>query len=780
MPKEVVEETFDVVVIGGGLAGVCAAIAAARHGAYTALIQDRPVLGGNSSNEVRVSVTGASAGGRNPFARETGIIEELRIEDRFRASTPFPVNGEPRPNWDWLLMEWVTLEEDLVLFLNTRALEPILDEETGAIRSLRAYQMSSETDYLLHGSYFIDASGDGAIAALAGAEFLYGREGKLDQPRDARESLAPFKGDGEVLGSSLLFSARDAGHPMKFTPPPWADDYPKESDVPYRDHDQVTAGYWWIEWGGKQNTISDNEMIRDELLKMVYGLWDHIKNHGSHGAENLELDWVGTVVGKRESRRFLGDHLLTQMDIEERPEFPDAVAYGGWPMDIHPADGLRAREMPCIQIYPPGPYNIPLRSLYSKDVPNLFLAGRNFSATHMGFSSARVMGTCAVEGQAVGTAAWLCGKYECSPRELVADHIQELRQALLKDGAYILGARNQDPDDLLRKAEVHETSHYGPLEMTSFEKMIALDSDRAQVFPVSEPFLEKVSVWLESEAKEDMEVKASLYKGEHLTDFSAGAPIAVAVAVLPPGRKAWVTFPFMAHVEPGGMYWVKLHLSRKVLWGMVEESIPGALRAEYMDFRKLWLPRQGCHTFRLVPESWPYRGGNVISGGARPERGPELWISNAGSRLPQSLELELPEAVEMDTLYLTLDTNLDKLVPFGPAPECVRDYTVSYRDEDGWHELFQEKGNHQRRRRHQFEPVKAVGLRLSISATNGDRSARVYEMRAYRERPEVPLPVEEEPEVAAEAPEEPAVEATEEETPVVEAVESEPAEVAAE
>jgi hypothetical protein len=751
MPKEVVEETFDVIVIGGGLAGVCAAIAAARHGAYTGLIQDRPVLGGNSSNEIRVSVTGASAGGRNPFARETGIIEELLIEDRFRSSTPFPVNGEPRPNWDWLLAEWVTREPNLVLFLNTRALEPVMDEATGAIRSVRCIQTSTEAEYLLHARVFVDASGDGSIAAQAGAEFRYGREGKLDQPRDRRESLAPIRGDEQVLGSTLMFSARDVGHPVKFTPPSWAYDYPRDEDIPHREHDNITAGYWWIEWGGKQDTIADNELIRDELLKMVYGIWDHIKNHGSHQADNLELDWVGTVVGKRESRRFMGDYVLTQMDIEERPQFPDAVAYGGWPMDTHPADGLKAREMACIQIYPPAPYPIPLRCLYSKDVPNLFLAGRNISATHMAFSSARVMGTCAVEGQAVGTAAWLCVQHECLPRDVATAHIEELQQTLLRDDCYIPGVRNRDKGDLLLGATVTETSHYGPLEMTRFDRMQTLDSARAQMFTVSEPYLERVSVWLESEAKEDVEVRASLYRAEHLNDFSSTDPIAVAVAMLPPKRQVWVTFPFETTVEPGGCYWIKLDENRKVKWGMVEDSIPGALRSEYMDFRKLWLSRQGCHTFRIAPKSYPYRGANVVSGGARPERGPELWISDPGARLPQSLEIELDGRPEVDTIYLTFDTNLDKLVSFGPAPECVRDYTISYLNDQGeWEPIVRETNNHHRRRRHEFPPIHVSKLRLTVTATNGDPSARVYQIQAYRERPEEPIEVPEE-EAAVEA-----------------------------
>jgi len=732
MGKSVLEESFDVLVVGGGLAGVCAAIAAARHGCSVGLVQDRPALGGNSSNEVRVSISGASAGGRHPFARESGILEEMLIEDRFRSSTPFPRNGEPRPNWDWLLAEWVTREENLTLYLNTRATEAIVDEETGAIRSARAYQLGTEKEFLFHASFFVDASGDGAIAASAGAEYRFGREGR----REFRESLAPLSADSQVLGSSLLFSARDVGHPVKFTPPPWAYDYPDDSDIPYRDHEQVGAGYWWIEWGGNNNPIDDNELIRDELLKMLYGVWDHIKNHGNHNAANLELDWVGTVVGKRESRRFVGDHILTQNELEERPHFPDAVAYGGWPVDIHPAEGLKARESACYQIHVPAPYGIPFRCLYSKNVPNLFFAGRNISATHLAFASARVMGTCAVEGQAVGTAAALCKKHDCLPRELGARYISELQQTLVKDDCYIPGVANEEPGDVLRLASVTASSEDGPLEMPRFDRAVSLDVPRAQMFTVSEPYIERVSVWLESEAKEDITVKATLYKGRNLMDFSSNDPVAAAVAVLPPGKKTWVGFPFQASVEPGGCYWIALDESRRVSWGLAEESIPGAIRAEYMSFRRLWLNRAGCHTFRVTPQSWPYGGQNVVNGFSRPERGPGLWISSRQERMPQFLEFELPEETEIDTVYITFDTNLDKLVAFGPARECVRDYRLSYFDGERWRDLFEEKGNHHRRRRHEFPAVRTTALRLTVLATNGDPSARVYEVRAYRERPE--------------------------------------------
>jgi len=292
-------------------------------------------------------------------------------------------------------------------------------------------------------------------------------------------------------------------------------------------------------------------------------------------------------------------------------------------------------------------------------------------------------------------------------------------------------------DDVLRGASATATSEGGPLENNRYDRMIQVDSDRAQMFTVSEPYLQRVSLWLESDDKEELEVRASLYRAEHLTDFSSTDPLAVALAVLPPKRRVWVTFPFEVSVEPGGMYWVKVDEARRVSWGVHDQSLPGALRAERMEFRKLWLPRQGCHTFRLTPEARPYVAGNVVSGGTRPERGPEMWVSDPGVPLPQSVDLKLAQRAQMDTVYFTFDTNLDSVVSFGPAPECVRDYTFYYRDGDGeWEPIVRETDNHQRLRRHQFPAVWATEVRLTVTATNGDKSARVYEVRAYLERPD--------------------------------------------
>ncbi len=443
----------DVVVAGGGMAGVCAAIAAARHGARVVLIQDRPMLGGNASSEIRMTVSGADVSGGRPNARETGILEELRLENAVRNPQ------RCAQMWDLLLWEWVTREPNITLLLNTSldgaimAESPIRDAPA-RIAAVTATRTSTEDRFTIRARIFVDCTGDGRLGAEAGADYVVGREGKAEYG----ERSAPNVGDRLTLGSSILFQARDYGRPMPFRAPDWIQPI-SEEDLRHRPHQPFSYGFWWVEWGGELDTIKDNEQIRDALYRIALGVWDHIKNGGNHGAENWALEWIGLLPGKRESRRFLGDHVLTQQDLEQAVLFPDRVAYGGWPIDTHPPRGIFARdEAPCEQPRLETVYSIPLRSLYSRNIVNLMMAGRNISATHLAFASARVMATCAVEGQAVGTAAAMAVQRDVTPRDLAAHHIAALQQMLLKDDAYIPHLANADPTDLSRRAAVRASS----------------------------------------------------------------------------------------------------------------------------------------------------------------------------------------------------------------------------------------------------------------------------------------------------------------------------------
>lgn len=441
-----IEASYDVVVVGGGMSGVCAAIAAARHGAHAALVHNRPVLGGNASSEIRMHICGALGTGHNRAnARETGILEEIMLENRHRnPQHSFSI-------FDTILWEKCRFQDGLDLYLNTHI--HAVDGRR-RITAVRGEQLTTEKTFRLTAPLFIDATGDGTVAALAGARVMQGREAAST----FGEAHAPDEADGYTMGNTLLFDTVDMGRPVPFEKPPWAYTFTEE-DLAGRNHKEVTSGYWWVEIGGAgQDTVADGEEIRDDLLRAVYGVWDHIKNSGDHGAANLALSWVGFLPGKRESRRIRGDYVLREDDLTSGRIFDDAVAYGGWPIDLHVPKGIRTRLDPTTFVDLPRVYTIPYRCLYAKDVDNLFVAGRAVSASHVAFASLRVMGTCAVMGQAAGTAAALAAARGLGPREL-GNQVTELRQLLADDDCYIPGYRNRNPSDLARSAAVSASSH---------------------------------------------------------------------------------------------------------------------------------------------------------------------------------------------------------------------------------------------------------------------------------------------------------------------------------
>lgn len=442
----------DLLVAGGGIAGVCCALAAARLGARVMLCQDRSVLGGNASSEVRMHIVGATglSGGEEMQneLREGGIIEELRLDLAVQNPQRSPAL------MDLLLYDKCRREPNLTLYLNTTVVSAVVED--GLIREVRAERPSSEDAFIIRAKTFVDCTGDGRLGIEAGAPFMRGRESKAQ----FGESLAQDEVDAKTLGSSIMFQARKHDRPMPFEAPPWARRFTAD-DFKLRPYGQsgfdlgLEYGYWWIEWGGCLDTLKDNERIRDELLAITLGVWDFVKNHSDIDASHWALEWIGFVPGKRESRRFIGQHILTEGDLLSSRPFPDAIAYGGWPIDTHPPEGVDApNEPPCTQHHLPYLYDIPLRCCVSAGPRNLMFAGRNLSATHIAFASTRVMATCAVVGQGVGTAAALALRQSVLPADIAADAklVHAVQQQLLRDDGYLIGVSNEDPKDLVRTA----------------------------------------------------------------------------------------------------------------------------------------------------------------------------------------------------------------------------------------------------------------------------------------------------------------------------------------
>ena len=439
---------FDVVVIGGGMSGISAAIAAARQGVKVALLQDRPVLGGNASSEIRMHICGATRHGeKKGNFRETGIIEEILLENKYR--NPAYSYGM----FDTLLWEKVVSEENITLFLNTYVRD--VKAENGRVISVTANQLTTEKEIEFSASQFIDCSGDGFVSYKAGAEYMFGRESK----DTFGEPNAVDKADKITMGNSIQFRSLDAGHPVPFQKPDWAYDYSDTDWADIRTKAEITSGYWWVEIGGTEwDCIKDSELTRDEMLKIIYGLWDFIKNHSENkkAAENYYLDWVSFIPAKRESRRIKGDYVLNENDVLENRRFDDAIAYGGWHLDSHRPEGFYAfiNDTPQLEdkaIIFDGIYTIPYRSIYAKDFSNLLLGGRIISASHRAFSSSRVMATCAVVSEASGIAAAMAVKEKCDCRKV---NVSALQQELLKNGCYIPNVKNNDQTDKARTAAV--------------------------------------------------------------------------------------------------------------------------------------------------------------------------------------------------------------------------------------------------------------------------------------------------------------------------------------
>ena len=448
-PFRTIEHRVDLCVVGGGMTGLCAAVAAARRGASVVLMQDRPALGGNASSEIGVHIIGADRIGSVPYARETGILEELRLKNLVR---------NPQANlsmWDLVVYDTVRHTPGLELLLNCSCLDATMDGSV--LRTVTGWQLSTQTWHVVHAKIFADCSGDAILAPLTGAEHRMGREAAAEYG----ESIAPDASDPRTMGMSYIFYTREHDKPMPFVPFDWARKFKSCDDLPWGqgDHARWAVSPWWAEMGGEHHAIHDSELLRDELFKFNLGLWDHIKNGNCvhrERAQNWAIEKVQFVPGRRESRRYVGAHVLSQREVETGGRFPDVVCHGGWTLDDHHPAGAdsfsKHQQPPTIHHPAPSPYGIPYRALYSKNIENLMFAGRVASCTHVAMSSTRVMGTCSVMGQALGTAAALAFRHGLMPHG-VSDRIGELQQQLLADDVYLPGI-TLDVGEIARSARL--------------------------------------------------------------------------------------------------------------------------------------------------------------------------------------------------------------------------------------------------------------------------------------------------------------------------------------
>ncbi|HTF19292.1 MAG TPA: FAD-dependent oxidoreductase [Chryseolinea sp.] len=740
----------DLVVVGGGLSGTCCAITAARAGIKVTLVQDRPVLGGNSSSEVRLWVLGATShmGNNNRWAREGGVIDEILVENMYR---------NPEGNaviFDTVVLDKVVSEPNITLLLNTAVIE-VEKSSADIVGSVKAFCSQNSVEYLLKAPLFCDASGDGVLGFLSGAAFRMGAESR----GEFGEKFAPSQEYGELLGHSLYFYSKDTGKPVNFVPPSFA--LNDITQIPrYRKFNTREFGcnLWWIEYGGRLDTVHETETIKWELWRVIYGVWNHIKNSGQFPeAQNLTLEWVGTIPGKRESRRFIGDYLLTQQDIVEQRTHSDAVAFGGWSIDLHPADGVFSEKPGCNQWHGKGIYQIPYRSYYSKNIKNLFIAGRIISVTHVAFGSSRVMGTSAYGGQAVGMAAALCRELNVLPASLGTEkHMKRLQQKLMAAGQHIPGLALLDSDDLVRAATLSASSELRLSELQEGGLLKVLDPAVAQMLPLPQGRVPQFTVHAQSDRATtlDVELRICSRVNTYTPDVLLKA-LSIPIAV---GRNC-VRLEFEAELTAAQYCFIlfrknpdiKLHFTSKRVTGIlsvynqVNEAVSNYGKQEPpddigIDAFEFWCPQRrpaGENVAIKISEpltSFSVR--NLINGVTRPTGQSNAWVADPTDASP-AVQVMWPIAESINTIVLKFDTDLDHPMetvlmghPENVMPFCVRTYKI--RDDQG-NVVHEERNNYQTINTIRLEkPLRTQSLTIEVEHPSADVPAAIFEILCYK------------------------------------------------
>ncbi len=743
-----VELEAGLVIAGGGLAGVCAAVTAARAGTKVVLVQDRPVLGGNSSSELRLCVLGATShmGKNNRWAREGGIIDEILVENTYK-------NPEGNPLiLDMLLLDKVKQEANITLLLNT-AVYSLEKKDPETIDSLKAFCSQNSTEYILKAPLFCDASGDGIVGFLAGAAFRMGAEGR----DEFNEPMAPTAEYGELLGHSLYFYSKDTGKPVKFTAPGFA--LQDISVIPrFRSFNAKDYGcrLWWVEYGGRLDTVHQTEEIKWELWKVIYGVWNYIKNSGKFPeAETLTLEWVGTIPGKRESRRFEGDYIMTQHDLVEQREHEDAVAYGGWSIDLHPADGVFSERPGCNQWHSKGVFQIPYRSMYSRNIKNLFLAGRILSVSHVAFGATRVMATVAHAAQAVGMAADLCLKYNLTPAQVTEKgYMGKLQQNLLASGQYIPGVYLKDKNDLVHSAKIAASSRLAFSGFDDAGLWKPLTMATGQLIPLEKGKVPVFSIPCRSFAKESL--SCELWLSSRKASFTPD--ILLASKELNIEGEGYAELDFDAYMEKKGYVFVIFRQNDNVELGYSNQRVTGVLSvfnlinkavSNYgkqspppgsgVDEFEFWCPQRRPEgknlAIRLLSSPDIFGPDNVKNGVDRPVDQPNAWVADYRDPAP-CLSVSWKEPQRIRTIVLSFDSDFDHPMesvlmthPETVMPFCVRNYRIC---DDQGNELYSRSGNYQTRNIIRLDDaVSTKGLKIYVEHPLATVPAALFGLRCY-------------------------------------------------
>ncbi|MFY0601259.1 MAG: FAD-dependent oxidoreductase [Cyclobacteriaceae bacterium] len=740
------EVSSDFVIVGGGIAGVCAAIAAARKGTKTVLVQDRPVLGGNASSEVRLWILGATShmGNNNRWSREGGVMDEILVENLYKNKEGNAVI------FDTILLDKVIQEENITLLLNTCIFE-VSKSDDKTIESVVGFNSQNSTKYIISAPLFCDASGDGLVAFQAGASFRMGAETR----EEFGELFAPDQSYGELLGHSMYFYSKSAGELVAYTPPSFA--LADITEIPrYKLISKTDMGcrFWWFEYGGRTDTIHNTEAIKWELWKVIYGVWNHIKNSGEfEDVDDLTLEWVATVPGKRESRRFEGLYMLKQQDVIEQRTFEDAVAHGGWALDLHPADGVYSEKSGCTQWHSKGVYQIPYRCYVSKDIHNLFYAGRIISATHVAFGSSRVMATCGTGGQVVGEAAALCKDKNLNPADLTQKHYQsELQDRLNHSGQSILALPIKAESNQASDAKISASSNLSLANIPSGSTWLNLGTSAAQLLPLKAEVKYTFDVKLKAEEPTSLDVQLRVshnsknYAPEVILEqveiqLEAGQQeVSIAFEqTLKEDQYAFVTFMSNAKVSilesenrMTGVMTV-FNGKNKAVSNDGSQRPPAGIGVDSFEF---WIPKRRPEgknmAMQITPSIDAFDSSNIGNGYVRPWGTANSWTAELTDMSPE-LHLKWDEEKSISEIKLFLDTDYDHAMestlmghPESVIPFCIRNYKI--KSLEGVL-LFEVKGNYQTINSLKLEnTIKTKGLTIEVEHPSENVPASIFEV----------------------------------------------------
>ncbi|MCK9478573.1 MAG: FAD-dependent oxidoreductase [Firmicutes bacterium] len=728
----------DLVIVGGGMPGICAAIQAARLGLTVALINNRGYLGGNASAEIFVTVNGATGSQEfNLFARESGIVEEILLENLYRNR-----QGN-RYIWDTVLLDFVGREPNIELFHNTN-IDKAEMADGSAIKYVSGVQSTTEKRFNIYGKYFLDDTGDGTLGYLSGAEFRKGREASSEFD----EKIAPEKADKYVLPSTLCFYAKDVGEPVEYIPPDFALDIAGTDILEYREipQEKFYSYKWFYEIGGELDQISDNEEIIQRHRALVYGVWDYIKNTGKYDAENYDLEYVSSIPGKRESRRLVGDYILKESDIKEQKDFEDTVGYGGWSIDLHAVEGFFSKEPINSHIVLKGIYQIPYRTGYSKNVGNLFMSGRCMSTTHVAFGSTRVISTLSILAQANAVAAYLCKKHDTTPRGIYDGHLQELQSLLMKNDGYVVGRKYSNENDLAQQAKINVSS-VRQCRLTEMGSSAVLEKNLAFIVPVKE-YIKNIQLLVKSNSNEKLNY--TIYQPKKKENYCPEMKISEgSIEVEPSSKFNWVTLPIEKSVNQDKLF-IEIEANKQLEIAFSDDVLPGfgcMIKNKGQSPRSIDIdtlqPKEFLYCnianvpcFKMFPEQEIFGADNLTNGYLRPYGLPNIWISDAKVD-GEHITVQFDSAKSISEIVLTFDSNLNYRIfnirshDFNTLPQIVKDYTVYYRNGTDYAILYQVTGNFQRVSGKKFDKIETQELKIVFHATNGASNVGVYGISIY-------------------------------------------------